>query len=66
MSDPDKKIEPLSIGLNIAVGVGLFVFLGSWLGRKTGHEQIGMIIGGICGLLYGAYEIWKLIKRTNE
>ena len=66
MSGPEKKIEPISIGLTLALGVGLFVFLGNWLGRKIGHEQFGMITGGICGLMYGAYEIWKLIKRIND
>ena len=65
----DKKRTPtiasLSIGLNVAVGIGGFTYLGYWLDKKQ-ETAFWIFVGLALGLFYLGYEIWKLIKDTND
>ena len=64
----DRKYFPaVSLGLNFAVGMAFFSVLGIWADRKWGKEAGWLTLLGIfAGLLYGAYEVWKIIKQINE
>lgn len=67
MEDKKNKINylNLSLGLNISVGLGVFVLLGHYIDVQWGEGNVGIFAGIILGFLYGAYEIWKFLKRSN-
>ena len=46
----------------MAVGMGVFTYLGYRIGRKSGHSQEGALAGVFLGLLYCGYEVWKQIR----
>lgn len=51
------------IGIEMAVTVIIFLYLGKWLGNKLNHEQIGILVGVFLGL-FGS--IYNLIKQIND
>lgn len=52
----------LMLGLNFAVGMAVFSFIGFYIDQKRGHGIIFTICGIVLGLAYGAYEVWKVIQ----
>jgi hypothetical protein len=56
----------VGFGTSFAVGMALFALGGHWLDKKTGHESLFTLIGIGLGLLYGAWELWKMVAMTNE
>ena len=56
----------VGFGSSFAVGMAIFAFGGHWLDKKTGRESFFTLIGIGLGLLYGAWELWKLIVMSNE
>ena len=63
----DKKNNPynLSLGLNIAVGMLVFILGGVKLSQKTKNET-WTLVGILLGFAYSSYEIWKAVKKSNE
>jgi F0F1-type ATP synthase assembly protein I len=62
-----RRASPaVGFGTSFAVGMALFALGGHWLDKKTGHESLFTLIGVGLGLLYGVWELWKLIAMTNE
>ena len=59
------NLDQLTLGLNLAVGIVLFTFLGYALDQKLG-SQFWVFIGIVLGLFYCGYEVWKLIKQTEN
>ena len=65
MKKPNEQFPHIDLGLRLAVGMGGFTWLGFWLSNKYASD--GWLYAGIfLGLFYFGYEIWKLIKETNE
>lgn len=56
----------LALGFDLAVGVGLFTFGGYWLDRRHGGGQRWTLIGLGAGVLYAAYEFWKVLRDLQE
>jgi F0F1-type ATP synthase assembly protein I len=57
----------LMLGMNFAVGMAMFSFLGYYLDSKRGAGALFFTICGIIlGLAYGAYEVWIVIRMLNE
>jgi len=65
MKKNNAHLEYMSFGLTLAIGIGGFTYLGIWLDKKLA-TGFWTLIGVFLGLIYGGYEIWKLIKKTNE
>lgn len=67
-SRAERKRQSPSIGFgsSFAGGMAVFALGGHWLDRKTGHESLFTLIGIGLGLLYGAWELWKLITMSNQ
>lgn len=69
-NDSEKKEQKLartasSLGMNIAVGMFIFFYIGYRLELKYGQSY--WTLGGIgLGLFYLGYQIWKLIKDINQ
>jgi F0F1-type ATP synthase assembly protein I len=56
----------ISFGTTFAVGVAVFTAMGWWIDKKRGGETQWFTLGGIfAGLLFGAYELWKLLRLLN-
>ena len=63
---PQDKIPYVTVGLNLAVGMGVCVYGGYFLDQKTGGGQIWTLVGTGLGLFYCGYEIWKLLQELNK
>ena len=65
-----KKSELLktdsSIGINLAAGMVVFAGIGFCIDKKFQTGPWGLLTGIFLGLVYGAYEVWKLLKRLKE
>ena len=64
--DQPSNFPHVTLGINLAVGMALFTFLGNWIDKKTGDQHFWILIGIFLGLFYCGYEIWKLIRRSNN
>ena len=65
--DMDKrKIPDVSIGLNMAAGMIFFAFLGNLFDRNRGQGYAGTLVGMFMGLFYCGYEVWKLVRNSNQ
>lgn len=58
--------QAITLGTNIAVGMGLFTFLGYYADKKTGGGYLWTLCGMGVGFVYGTYEIWKVIRLLNS
>jgi len=56
----------LGIGLEIAVGVAVGYFVGSWLDRRNGWHGTGTLVGVMIGLAAGMYLLIKDAVRINK
>ena len=62
----NKRVTPLlnspaaNFGLNFAVGMAIFSFVGYKIDQKRGDGSAFTLIGMFLGLIYGGYEVWKL------
>ncbi len=54
------------LGLNMALGIGLFSFAGHWVDEKRGTSPWGILGGMFVGLCYAGYELWKFIQQMNK
>lgn len=54
--------DAVNLGFTMAGGMVLFVCLGGWVGRKTGHPKAGLLAGIFLGLIYGGYETFKAVR----
>lgn len=57
----------LMLGMNFAVGMAMFSFLGYYIDQRRGNGAMFFTVCGILlGLAYGAYEVWIVIRMLNE
>lgn len=62
-----KRASPaIGFGSSFAGGMAVFGLGGHWLDSKTGHEHLFTLIGIGLGLVYGVWEMWKLITISNQ
>jgi hypothetical protein len=53
------------LGYQLTAGMLIFTLIGYWIGGKTGATQTGTLAGMFMGLLYGGYEVWKLVRQLK-
>jgi F0F1-type ATP synthase assembly protein I len=58
--------QAVMLGTTFAVGMAVFSFAGYWIDQKRGGGLLFTVSGMVCGLAYGAYEVWKVIRMLNE
>lgn len=66
--DPARGLfgTAVSLGLNMTAGVFLFAALGHYVDQKRGGGRMFTLAGIFAGLLYGAYEVWKVVRRISR
>jgi len=61
------KIGPyLSIGLELALFLLVFIFIGRYLDRMYGTEPWLMIAGAALGFVGGFYSLFRTLSRLNR
>ena len=72
---PDmKELQPrkqgagaaIGFGTSFAVGMAICGLGGHWLDVKYGREPLFTLLGLFLGLLYGGWELWKLVTASNQ
>ncbi|MBM3216515.1 hypothetical protein FJZ36_16575 [Candidatus Poribacteria bacterium] len=58
--------ELTSLGLTLGLCVLLPVFGGWWLGKRFGHEDVGLLLGLALGIAAGGVELSRTIQRLNQ
>jgi hypothetical protein len=57
--------QAVSLGINLAVGMAAFTLMGQYVDRKRGSGNAWTLCGVFLGLVYGAYEVWKVVRLLN-
>lgn len=67
LSPGKSRVNPaVGFGTSFAAGMALFAFAGHALDVKTDREPLFTLIGIFMGLVYGGWELWKLITAENQ
>ena len=58
----------IALGTNMAAGMAVFSFLGYWIDKWRGGSGAGpwTLAGMFLGLLYGGYEVWKVVRLLDK
>lgn len=56
----------LGLGTQMAVGMAFFAGIGYYADRRRGGGTAFTLAGVFLGLLYGGYEVWKVVRMLNE
>jgi len=70
--DPDRDhvrvpVEVIGLGLNVVVAAFLFGFLGHWVGKRVGAEEVLTLLGGLIGAAAGFYSLYlHLVVRPRD
>ena len=54
------------LGSSFAMAMALFAWLGNEWDNSHGTAPWGVLTGVTAGLLYGAYEVWKVIQVPSD
>lgn len=68
MADDDQRGigNALSMGIEIAVGVGLGLYAGLWLDKHFGWQPWASLIGSMLGLASALYLVIKQANQMNK
>lgn len=58
----------IALGTNLAAGMAVFCLLGYWIDKRYGGGGAGpwTLAGMFLGLLYGGYEVWKVVRLIDR
>ncbi|GMV07494.1 MAG: hypothetical protein AMXMBFR53_37690 [Gemmatimonadota bacterium] len=60
-------MEALNLGLNVVIAALLFGFLGRWVGKRVGAEEVLTLVGGLVGAAAGFYSLYLHVAgRSRE
>ena len=54
------------VGSSFAAAMGLLAWGGIVLDERTGRSPLFVLIGVFLGLFYGGYEVWKLVRDSED
>ena len=56
----------VSLGLNVVVAAFLFGFLGHWVGKRVGAEDVLTLVGGLIGAAAGFYSLYLQVAGSSR
>jgi len=56
----------VSFGLNVTVGMILFMGGGYCLDKKIGEGSVWTLVGIFLGFIYCIYEAWKIVREIDK
>ena len=56
----------VNLGTQLAAGMAVFAGLGYWLDRRRGGGVAFTLAGVGLALLYGGYEVWKVVRMLQK
>jgi F0F1-type ATP synthase assembly protein I len=59
-------LRGLSLGMELAIPVILFAFLGLWIDKKLSVSPVGLIIGVMLGAVVGFWNIYKFVLNGKQ
>ena len=59
-------VDAVSLGLNVVVAAFLFGFLGHWIGKRVGAQDVLTLIGGLCGAGAGFYSLFVRLSAPPQ
>ncbi len=59
-------LRGISLGIEFAVPVLLFAFLGLWLDKQFGLSPLGVISGVILGAIIGFWNVYKFVLNYKQ
>ena len=65
-NNSNRPAPAISLGLNMTAGMIMFSFIGHWVDQKRGGGYIATLIGMFLGLFYCGYEVWKIVRNTQQ
>jgi len=64
--ESSQKMSPaVLLGSSLALAMGLFAWGGMALDERFGTEPLGVVCGLLLEILFGVYEVWKVIRMTG-
>ena len=68
MADDEQRGigNALSMGIEVAVGVGFGLYAGSWLDKRYGWQPWATLIGSMLGMCAGLYLVIKQARQINK
>lgn len=54
------------LGSSFAIVMGIFAWVGHQWDENTGNAPWGVLAGVALGFAYGGYEVWKLVKFSDQ
>lgn len=61
-----KSLSLLTLGTELTIPIVVFALLGYWVDTEYSSQPTGMITGLFVGLLVGAYNFWKIIRKLTK
>lgn len=61
-----KSMSLLTLGTELTIPIVVFALLGYWVDTEYNSQPIWMVIGLFVGLLVGAYNFWKIIRKLTK
>lgn len=58
--------EALTVGIQMALTLLIFVLGGRYLDGRTGGRGTGVMVGAGIGFLCCGYEVWKWVRRARR
>lgn len=67
MGDTFKEVAPfLTLGIQLAISVVAFFFVGYWVDQKYQTAPIGSLVGVVLGSLGGFVKFFKSVRRLTQ
>jgi len=63
---PKIKIPNVTLGINMATAMVVFVYGGSCIDKWKGTNGAFTFLGLFLGFVYCAYEVWKYLKQNEN
>lgn len=61
-----KNMGLLTLGTELTIPIVVFALLGYWVDTEYNSQPTWMVIGLFVGLLVGAYNFWKIIRKLTK